>query len=101
MQMKIFMIAILNLGVRGEWGGCVSVDSGNSFGRIMQVSYGCTGPFNNMDGLQQYVHRSMRMLAPRRWNAGSVQLEFRPREIGTQLECLLVHGCRYNAGFVQ
>ena len=29
LQVKTFLIAILNLGVRGEWGGCVVVDLGN------------------------------------------------------------------------
>ena len=67
----------------------------------MGLAYACTRPFNNMDGLQQYVHRSMRMLAPRRWNAGSVQLEFRPREIGTRHAGTMHGQCSETAGPVQ
>ena len=36
--MKTFLIAILNLGVRGEWGGCGVVVLGNSPALIRHVS---------------------------------------------------------------
>ena len=36
--MKTFLIAILNLGVRGDWVGCGVVDFGNSPARIRHVS---------------------------------------------------------------
>ena len=36
--MKTFLIAILNLGVRGEWGGCGVVNLGNSPALIRHVS---------------------------------------------------------------
>ena len=36
--MKTFLIAILNLGVRGEWGGCGVVVLGSSLALIRHVS---------------------------------------------------------------